>query len=255
MKAPTHVDTKKALSLLKVVIVDDVRDMLKLLRTMLGRIGVNNVVIYESPEDALNISETRAPDLVIVDWELGGQTAAEFIHAFRQTRAARRRTGYFVITGLPILERVSEAQRLGIDGFLAKPVSPKVLREHLVRYLEMRAGKDSQPTDEDAILEAILNPIGIKTDLEEEDGGSGEEEEEGVPDLDEVMTNTLLEDKGAPQAEASNAEPGAKLGAKPGAEPGAPEPDTPEPDADASGNEDRAPEPAAAAAGSVRFRT
>jgi two-component system, chemotaxis family, chemotaxis protein CheY len=77
-----------------------------------------------------------APDVVLVDWEMPGMDGAAFSKAVRVS-------GTFPYPNVPIIMltghserwRVEEAMRLGVNGYLLKPVSGQMLCDRLVSTL------------------------------------------------------------------------------------------------------------------------
>ncbi|MGF1455323.1 MAG: response regulator [Alphaproteobacteria bacterium] len=116
---------------LSVAVVDDDKDMLKLMRTMLQRIGLQRIALFLDPAEALALPAIKAPDVLICDWEMEAMDGGTFVERFRNTPAGRSGPAVFFLTGRPLTERVETARRLKVQGFLAKPVSPKTLKARL----------------------------------------------------------------------------------------------------------------------------
>ena len=125
------------LAALKVLVVDDERMMRKVTRSLLQAIGVNSIYEADSSRSGVEAICTLAPDMVILDWEMpGGPNGAEFV---RQVRSPAN----FPYPDLPIImltafadrARVVEAVKLGVNEFLLKPVSSKMLLSRLVSVL------------------------------------------------------------------------------------------------------------------------
>lgn len=121
---------------LRVLVVDDNPFMRKLVRSLLGAVGVKT--IYEAGDgiDALETIRGSVPDVLLLDWEMPLLNGPELVRIVRSP-------GVFPVPHLPIIVltahhdrgRVVEAARLGINEFLCKPVSAKALRDRLVSIL------------------------------------------------------------------------------------------------------------------------
>jgi two-component system, chemotaxis family, chemotaxis protein CheY len=126
----------KQLQALRVLIVDDERTMRKVTRSLLQVIGVKD--IHEASDGARGLDAICAltPDVVILDWEMPTPNGPEFVRRVRSPDS-------FPLPAVPIImltaygerSRVVEAVRLGVNEFLLKPVSSKVLLARLVSVL------------------------------------------------------------------------------------------------------------------------
>jgi len=127
---------EKLVHAVDVLVVDDNQFMRKVVRNLLVNVGVRT--IYEAGDgvSGLEAIRTFAPDIVILDWEmplLDGSEVARIV----------RSPGVFPVPDVPIIMlsghverwRVEQAQRLGINEFLKKPVSGKALLDRMVAIL------------------------------------------------------------------------------------------------------------------------
>jgi CheY-like chemotaxis protein len=118
---------------LSVLIVDDNQFMRKVVRGLLGNIGVKTLHEAEDGIAGLEIVRTLSPDIVILDWEMPLLNGPEFVRIVRSP-------GVFPTPDLPIIMlsgyrerwRVLEAAKLGVNEFLCKPVSLKSLHQRLI---------------------------------------------------------------------------------------------------------------------------
>src|ERR1700733_9103266 len=114
----------RQLESLKVLIVDDGATMRKVTRALLNAIGVKNISEAHDGRSGLEAICKRAPNVVILDWQMPGPNGAEFM---RQVRSP----GSFPFPDIPVImltaygerSRVIEAARLGVNEFLLQPVS------------------------------------------------------------------------------------------------------------------------------------
>lgn len=101
------------------------------------------VVLYwaRSANEALEILESVAIDLVIADWEIEGLNAVRL--ASRIKAEPRWRSIHTIVMTEPRrLEEQVQAMEAGADDFLAKPIHPILLRERIRVGLRMRAIQD-----------------------------------------------------------------------------------------------------------------
>jgi two-component system, chemotaxis family, chemotaxis protein CheY len=127
---------EKLVHAVEVLIVDDNQFMRKVVRNLLVNLGVKT--IYEAGDGIAGLEAIRmfAPDIVILDWEMPLLNGAELARIVRSP-------GVFPVPDVPIIMltghverwRIDEAQRLGINEFLKKPVSGKALLDRMVAIL------------------------------------------------------------------------------------------------------------------------
>jgi len=126
----------KQLETLKVLIVDDEPTMRKVTRSLLLANGVKTIFEANDGICGLDAICARAPDIVIVDWEMPGLNGPEFVRIVRSPDS-------FPYPDLPIImltaygerSRVVEAVKLGVNEFLLKPVSSAALQARLISVL------------------------------------------------------------------------------------------------------------------------
>lgn len=119
-----------------VLVVDDNQFMRKLVRNILINIGVKT--IFEAPDGLSGLEAIRqhGPDIVILDWEMPMLNGGELMRIVRNPAA-------FPVHDVPVIMltshlerwRVMEAARLGVNEFVAKPVSGKMLLDRIVSII------------------------------------------------------------------------------------------------------------------------
>jgi CheY-like chemotaxis protein len=130
----TRID--KMLQSVEILVIDDNQFMRKTVRNILVNLGVKTV--FEAGDGLTGLEAIRhhAPDVVIVDWEMPLLNGAEMVRMVRTP-------DLFPLPDVPIIMltghverwRVMEAQRLGVNEFLGKPVSGKSLLDRLKMIL------------------------------------------------------------------------------------------------------------------------
>jgi CheY-like chemotaxis protein len=121
---------------LAVLVVDDNAFMRKVVRSLLVNIGVKKV--YEAADGIAGLEQIRAvaPDVVVLDWEMPLLNGPELVRIVRSP-------GVFPTPDIPIImltahgerRRIVEAVRIGVNEFLCKPVSAKMLTDRLISIL------------------------------------------------------------------------------------------------------------------------
>lgn len=110
----------------KVLLVDDDRQVLYLLGEVLTREGAETHCV-ESTALAAERIECERFDGVFLDWNMPGQTGIELARRIRNS-ALNFRCPIVMLTGFATPELREESLRVGINFFLAKPVSLQQVR-------------------------------------------------------------------------------------------------------------------------------
>src|SRR2546428_5221206 len=137
----------------QVLIVDDERDLVRLLEFNLQQAGFETAVAYGG-EEALQKTRQRVPDLVVLDLMLPDISGTEVC---RQLKASRR-TRHVPV--LMLTARTDEVDRVvgfevGADDFVTKPFSVRELVLRIRAILRRGAGAD--PED----LRETVGPIRV----------------------------------------------------------------------------------------------
>jgi CheY-like chemotaxis protein len=127
---------EKLIERLGLLVVDPNQYMRKLTRMMLMNIGAKS--IYEAADGLAALDVVRAVnhDVMLLDWEVPVLSGPQIMHIVRSP-------GLFAKPLLPIVmlttrasrSHVNEALRLGVNEVLAKPTSPKMLRDRLLSIM------------------------------------------------------------------------------------------------------------------------
>jgi len=116
------------------MVVEDVPSMRQLLVRLLKEIGIKDVLTCEDGADALNRDEHNPypVDVIICDLEMPIISGLEFIQMLRRnSRKDIKDTPIVVVTGHSEEKNLHQAIKLGVHGFLVKPVSKKSLENRV----------------------------------------------------------------------------------------------------------------------------
>lgn len=131
----------------KILVVDDEADIRELVRLNLTREGYE-VLDCESGEQALNVSRSKGPDLVVLDLMLPGIDGLEVCKQLKADPKTAR-VPIVILTAKGEEADVVAGLEVGADDYVAKPFSGKVLVARVRRLLR----KAAQPADEQGTIE------------------------------------------------------------------------------------------------------
>jgi two-component system, chemotaxis family, chemotaxis protein CheY len=121
---------------LKVLIVDDEPSMRKVTRALLQLIGIRDIHEAGDGRHGLETICARAPDLVVLDWEMPSPNGPEFMRLLRSPATfPLPDVPVIMLTGYSEHSRVVEAVQLGVNEYLLKPVSSTALLARIVAIL------------------------------------------------------------------------------------------------------------------------
>ena len=127
----------------KILIVDDEKDIVKMLSYNLAREGYRTVAAYDG-EEAVYFAGREHPDLVILDLMLPGMDGYEVCKALKKEEKTKK------IPIIMLTAKTQEADKvvgleLGADDYVSKPFSVKELVARVKAILRRTKEKDSQP--------------------------------------------------------------------------------------------------------------
>ena len=122
---------------LKILVVDDNQHMRKLVVTILQAFGT--IQIFESPsgEHAWNCLREVNPDVIFLDWQMGGMSGIDFVKLVRSSpNSPNPFVPIIMLTGHTHVDHVRHARDAGVNEFLAKPVSVKAILSRMISVIE-----------------------------------------------------------------------------------------------------------------------
>jgi two-component system chemotaxis response regulator CheY len=117
-----------------ILVVDDYRTMIRIVRNLLHQLGFENVEDASDGSSALAKLRTQSFGLVISDWMMEPMSGIELL---RQVRADPKLQAlpFIMITAENRKDRVAEAERAGADAYVVKPFNAEVLGERIAAVM------------------------------------------------------------------------------------------------------------------------
>ena len=125
------------LDLLKILIVDDIRHTRVLLTEILRAIGIQQ--IYEASDGAEGLQVMRAHniDIVLTDLAMEPLDGIDFVRLLRNSPdSPNPMVPILMITGHSTLRRIHEARDVGVNEFMAKPITARGVIERLQQIID-----------------------------------------------------------------------------------------------------------------------
>jgi len=117
-----------------VLIVDDYKTMLRIIRNLLKQLGFNNVDEAMDGSEALQKLRAKDYGLVISDWNMEPMTGIQLL---REVRADKRMQNlpFIMITAESKTENVIAAKQAGVSNYIVKPFNAATLKQKLTSVL------------------------------------------------------------------------------------------------------------------------
>ncbi|MCQ0990217.1 response regulator [Jiella marina] len=113
---------------LKVLIVDDHRTSRMLIRDALEQLGIKNIVFACDGEEALKAMMATPCHIIISDFNMPKLDGIQLLKAIRSYNPTKK-TPFIILTSKGDRELVMKAAQLGVNNFLAKPITVPVLKK------------------------------------------------------------------------------------------------------------------------------
>jgi len=114
-----------------ILIVDDTDTVRRILVTLVKRIGFTKVDVAPNGMDALFKMKTKKYGLVISDWQMEPVDGFALLKTIRSDPELAA-TPFIMITLYSDVEKVIAARNAGVNAFISKPFTAKMLKEKMM---------------------------------------------------------------------------------------------------------------------------
>ena len=119
---------------LSILIVDDYRTMLKIVRGLLEQLGFRNVDEATDGKAAYDLITSKDYGLVISDWNMQPMTGLDLLKKVRSdVRTAK--LPFIMVTAEAKAENVVAARQAGVNNYIIKPFTQAVLKQKMSAVL------------------------------------------------------------------------------------------------------------------------
>jgi two-component system chemotaxis response regulator CheY len=119
---------------MNILIVDDYKTMLRIIRNLLRQLGFAN--IEESTDGSMALQMLRGGNfgLVISDWNMEPMTGLQLLREVRAD-AKLKGTPFIMVTAESKSENVIAAKEAGVSNYIVKPFNAETLQAKMVSVL------------------------------------------------------------------------------------------------------------------------
>ena len=120
---------------MNVLIVDDYKTMLRIMRNLLKQLGFENVEEAIDGTAALEILKEKSDfGLIISDWNMEPMTGIELLRNVRAADALKA-IPFIMVTAESKSENVIAAKEAGVSNYIVKPFNAETLKAKMVSVL------------------------------------------------------------------------------------------------------------------------
>jgi two-component system chemotaxis response regulator CheY len=117
---------------LNVLIVDDYKTMLRVIRNLLAQLGFKNVDEATDGTMALDMLGKKKYGLVISDWNMEPMTGLDLL---KNVRAQNNPIPFIMVTAESKTENILAAKQAGVNNYIVKPFSAETLKTKISAVL------------------------------------------------------------------------------------------------------------------------
>lgn len=114
-----------------ILIVDDYKTMLRIIRNLLKQLGFDNVDEATDGSTALQRLRDKNYGLVISDWNMEPMTGLQLLREVRAD-AKLKHIPFVMVTAESKTENVIAAKEAGVTNYIVKPFNAETLKQKLV---------------------------------------------------------------------------------------------------------------------------
>jgi two-component system chemotaxis response regulator CheY len=119
---------------MQILIVDDYKTMLRIVRNLLNQLGFNNVDEATDGSTALQKLRERSFGLVISDWNMEPMTGLQLLKEVRADMKLKA-TPFIMVTAESKTENVVAAKEAGVNNYIVKPFNAATLKQKIASVI------------------------------------------------------------------------------------------------------------------------
>lgn len=119
---------------MNVLIVDDYRTMLRIMRNLLRQLSFNNVDEASDGGEALQMARQKKYGLIISDWNMEPVSGLDFLREVRKDDQLKT-VPFIMVTAESKPENVMTARQAGVSNYIVKPFNAETLKSKIASVI------------------------------------------------------------------------------------------------------------------------
>jgi len=119
---------------MNILIVDDYKTMLRIIRNLLKQLGFDNVDEATDGSEALQKLRDKQYGLVISDWNMEPMTGLQLLREVRKDMKLKE-TPFIMITAESKTDNVVAAKEAGVNNYIVKPFNAATLKTKIASVI------------------------------------------------------------------------------------------------------------------------
>jgi two-component system chemotaxis response regulator CheY len=115
---------------MKIMVVDDMSTMRRIVKNLLKQLGFANVEEAENGQEALTKLRADRYGFVVSDWNMPVMSGIELLRAIRADEALKS-IPVLMVTAEAQKDNIIEAVQAGVSNYVVKPFTAEVLQEKM----------------------------------------------------------------------------------------------------------------------------
>ena len=115
---------------MKVLVVDDFAAMRRILKNVLGQIGLTNIIEADDGTTAIDVLKDNKIDLIVSDWNMPKMSGLDLLKTVRSNEDTKD-TPFLMVTAASQKDDVLEAVQAGVSNYIVKPFTADTVKEKL----------------------------------------------------------------------------------------------------------------------------
>jgi two-component system chemotaxis response regulator CheY len=115
---------------MKVLVVDDMSTMRRIVKNILKQLGFTNLEEAENGQDALNKLKAEPYGFVVSDWNMPVMMGIDLLRSIRADEALKH-IPVLMVTAEAQKENLMEAIKAGVSNYIVKPFTAETMQEKI----------------------------------------------------------------------------------------------------------------------------